>query len=75
MAESNSRNTKLNRRQAMLLPGAAGLGGALALPAAAAETNNTPRQAAGQLLDSSYGRREDAVWQGARVCRVRRPDV
>ena len=47
MPESNLRNPKLNRRQAMLLPGAAGLGGALALEAAAAETHNTPHQTGG----------------------------
>src|SRR5438445_12629777 len=41
MPESNLRKPKLNRRQAMLLPGAAGLGVSLALQAAAAETNNT----------------------------------
>ena len=47
MPESNLRNPRLNRRQAMLLPGAAGLGGALALEAAAAETHNTPHQTGG----------------------------
>src|SRR5271165_4305114 len=45
MAESNSRNAKLNRRQAMLLPGAAGVAGALALQAA--ETTHAPRPASG----------------------------
>jgi para-nitrobenzyl esterase len=54
MSESTSTNgTKLNRREAMLLPGAAGLGGALALSAVGAETNNTVRQAAGSCSTPS----------------------
>ena len=44
---ANSRNMKLNRRQAMLLPGAAGLRGALALQAATADNTNTAHQASG----------------------------
>jgi para-nitrobenzyl esterase len=47
MAESNSKNMKLNRRQAMLFPGAAALGGALASDAAAEPNNHTPIQADG----------------------------
>jgi para-nitrobenzyl esterase len=47
MSKSNSENhTKLNRRQALLLPAAAGVGAALAAPAAASDSTKTAAHSA-----------------------------
>ena len=66
----------ITRREALLLSTTVGLGAALSKPAFGSDSVKTgAHQEPGQCVNSAIGDREDAVRQGARVCRWRRADI
>ena len=72
---SRSNGPALNRRELLRLSTAAGVGAVMPTYGAFADTTRGPSVASGDVQHASFGRRDHAVRQRARLCRGRRVHV